>query len=320
MQRDFDLLAFGEPLMEFAEVARGGEHLFLPGLGGDTSNVIVAAARQGARTAFMGAVGDDPFGRRFLELWDREGVDRSFVRTPKGSQTGIYFISYGPDGHEFSYRRAGSASALVAPDDVPADLVRRSAILHVSGISQAISASACDAVFHAIRIAREAGTIVAYDPNLRLRLWPLDRARAIVDATARSTDLLLPGLDDARQLTGLDEPEAICRHYLAMGPEVVALTMGKDGTMVATQDRLAVVEAFPVQAVDATGAGDVFDGSFLVRWQAGRDPFAAARYANAAAALSTLGHGAVAPIPTRADVQAFLAKTDLLARMDRGKT
>jgi 2-dehydro-3-deoxygluconokinase len=307
MQRDFDLVAFGEPLMEFAEVERAGERLFLPGLGGDTSNVIVAAARQGARTAFFGAVGDDPFGRAFLELWDREAVDRTGVAVPRNSQTGIYFISYGPDGHEFSYRRAGSASALVVPDDVPAELVRRAAALHVSGISQAISTSACDAVFHAIRIARDAGTVVAYDPNLRLRLWPLDRARAIVDATARLTDVLLPGLDDARQLTGLDDPETICRHYLAMGPDVVALTMGKNGTMVATPQRREVIPVCKVDAVDATGAGDVFDGTFLVSWLARRDPFAAGRYANAAAALSTLGHGAVAPIPRRAQVEAFMA-------------
>lgn len=307
MQREFDLIGFGEPLMEFAEVERAGERLFLPGLGGDTSNVIVAAARQGARTAFMGAVGDDPFGRAFLDLWDREAVDRSFVAVPKDSQTGIYFISYGPDGHEFSYRRAGSASALVKADDVPADLIRRATAMHVSGISQAISTSACDAVFHAIRVAREAGTIVAYDPNLRLRLWPLDRARAIVDATARSVDLLLPGLDDARQLTGLDDPEAICRYYLALGPAVVALTMGKNGTMIATPERVEVIPVCKVEAVDATGAGDVFDGAFLASWLKERDPFAAGRYANAAAALSTLGHGAVAPIPRRAQVEKFQA-------------
>lgn len=307
MQRDFDLMAFGEPLMEFAEVRRAGERLYLPGLGGDTSNVIVAAARQGAKTAFIGAVGDDPFGRSFLELWDREGVDRSGVARPPGSQTGIYFISYGPDGHEFTYRRAGSASALVTPADVPADFLPRAHILHVSGISQAISTSACDAVFHAIRLARKAGTLVAYDPNLRLRLWPIDRARAIVDATARLADILLPGLDDARQLTGLDDPAGICRHYLAMGPSIVALTMGKDGTMIATGERIEVIPVHQVEAIDATGAGDTFDGSFLVEWLASRDPFAAGRYANAAAALSTLGHGAVAPIPRRRDVQAFLA-------------
>ncbi|HEX2527354.1 MAG TPA: sugar kinase [Geminicoccus sp.] len=307
MRREFDLVAFGEPLMEFAEVERAGERLYLPGLGGDTSNVIVAAARQDARTAFIGAVGADPFGRAFLELWDREGVDRTGVAVPRASSTGIYFISYGPDGHEFSYRRAGSASSLVTPEDVPEELVRASAILHVSGISQAISTSACDAVFHAIRVARDAGARVAYDPNLRLRLWPIDRARAIVDATVRLTDVLLPGLDDARQLTGLDEPAAICAHYLAMGPGVVALTMGKNGTMIATPQRCEVIPVCKVEAVDATGAGDVFDGSFLTSWLESRDPFAAARYANAAAALSTLGHGAVAPIPRRPEVEAFLA-------------
>ena len=311
MQRGFDVVTLGEPLMEFAEVRRADERLFLPGLGGDTSNVIVAAARQGARAAFIGAVGDDPFGCSFLDLWDREGVDRTGVRVPPASQTGIYFISYGADGHEFTYRRAGSAASLFTSADIPADIVRRSSILHVSGISQAISASACDAAFHAIRIARDAGTKVAYDPNLRLRLWSLDRARAVVDFTVALTDLLLPGLDDARQLTGLDEPEAICRHYLAGGPAVVALTMGKDGTMIATADQLQVIPVCRVDAIDATGAGDVFDGAFLASWLADGDPYAAGHYANAAAALSTLGHGAVAPIPRRAAVKAYLATGEI---------
>ena len=306
MQRRFDIVAIGEPLMEFAEVERAGEHLYLPGLGGDTSNAVIAAARQGARTAYVSALGDEPFGRRFLDLWDREGVDRSGVRMIPDAPTGIYFISYGPDGHEFSYRRAGSAASLITLEDIPADLIEQARILHVSGISQAISTTACDAVFHAIGIARRAGTLVAYDPNLRLRLWPLDRARAIVEATAALTDLLLPGLDDARQLTGLDDPTAICRHYLGLGPKIVALTMGRNGTMVATAERQEIIPSFKVDAIDASGAGDTFDGAFLTAWLRDADPFAAGRYANAAAALSTLGHGAVAPIPRREAVEAFL--------------
>src|SRR5262245_41012045 len=171
--KTIDVLTFGEPLMEFAEVERNGERLMLPGFGGDTMNVAVAAARQGARAAVFTALGDDAFGARFLDLWDREGIDRSRVMVKAGERTGIYFITYGPQGHEFTYVRTGSAASLVRPDDVPSDLVSAAKILHVSGISQAISPSACDAVFAAIRTARAAGTLVAYDPNSRLSLGPV---------------------------------------------------------------------------------------------------------------------------------------------------
>ncbi|HEY8384129.1 MAG TPA: sugar kinase [Microvirga sp.] len=304
--KSLDIVAIGEPLMELAEVERGGERLYLPGFGGDVSNAVIAAARQGARTCMITALGDDAFGRAFLDLWDREGVDRSTVIRREGGRTGVYFISYGPEGHEFSYARAGSAASLMTIADLPLAQIAASRVLHASGISQAISQDAADAVFAAIRHAKANGTVVSYDTNLRLRLWPLDRARAVIHGAVALADIALPGLDDARQLTGLDRPEDVCAYYLGLGCRIVALTMGKAGTMVAIPERREVMPARPVDAVDATGAGDTFDGAFLAEWVLHGDPFRAAAYANAAAALSTLGQGAVAPMPRRAEVETFL--------------
>jgi 2-dehydro-3-deoxygluconokinase len=233
-------------------------------------------------------------------------IDRSSVILRKDGRTGAYFISYGEEGHVFSYARAGSAASLITVDELPLIQIASARILHASGISQAISESCTDAVFAAIHHAKANGTVVSYDTNLRLRLWPLDRARATIHGASTLADILLPGLDDARQLTGLDRPEDICAFYLNLGCKIVALTMGKNGTMVATKERSEVIAARPVEAVDATGAGDTFDGAFLAEWLVHGDAFRAAEYANAAAALSTLGHGAVAPIPRREQVAAFL--------------
>lgn len=304
--KSIDLLVFGEPLMEFAEVERGGERLYLPGFGGDVSNTAVATARQGARAAIFTALGSDSFGRDFLKLWDREGVDRSSVIVREDGRTGVYFISYGPEGHVFSYARSGSAASLIHAGELPWEQIGAARVFHASGISQAISQNCADAVFAAIRHAKANGTIVSYDTNLRLRLWPLDRARAIIHGAVALADIALPGLDDAKQLTGLDRPEDICAFYLKLGCRIVALTMGKAGTMVATSDRIEVIPARPVAAVDATGAGDTFNGAFLAEWLITQDPFGAAAYANGAAALSTLGQGAVAPMPHREKVEAFL--------------
>jgi len=305
--KTLDILAIGEPLMEFAHVTRGTERLYLPGFGGDVSNAVVAAPRLGAKTAMFTALGQDAFGTDFIKLWDQEGIDRSSVITRPDGRTGVYFISYGEDGHVFSYARAGSAASLVTTDELPFDQIAASRVLHVSGISQAISLSCADAVFAAMRHAKVNGTTISYDTNLRLRLWPLDRARAVIHGAVALSDVALPGLDDAQQLTGLDRPEDICAFYLGLGCQVVALTMGKSGTMVATAGRREVIAARPVKAIDATGAGDTFDGAFLAEWLSHHDPFRAAAYANAAAALSTLGQGAVAPMPRRADVETFLA-------------
>ncbi len=306
MTAELDILAIGEPLMELAEIDRAGERLYLPGHGGDTSNVAVAAARSGARVGYFTHLGDDAFGQGFLDLWDREGIDRSAVTVRAGARTGIYFISYWPDGHVFSYFRAGSAASLVRPEDLPVDLIAGARVLHVSGISQAISASCADAVFAAIRHAKGAGRVVCYDTNLRLALWPLDRARATIGAALRLADVARPGLDDARQLTGLDGPDEIADWFLALGPTVVAMTMGKDGVLVATPDDRRVIPTRKVDARDASGAGDTFGGAFLTEWLRTGDPFRAAEYGNAAAALKTLGYGAVAPMPRREIVERFL--------------
>jgi 2-dehydro-3-deoxygluconokinase len=187
-------------------------------------------------------------------------------------------------------------------------MIRQARIIHVSGISQAISPSACDMVFAAIAEARKAGVTVSYDTNLRLRLWPLARARAVTDAAMRMVDIALPGLDDARQLTGLSEPDAIVDHYLAGGCRIVAMTLGKEGALVATPGERRRIPSIRVDAVDATGAGDCFDGAFLAEWLRCQDAFQAASYAVVAAALSTTGYGAVAPLPHRADVLAAMGQ------------
>jgi len=305
--KSIDILGFGEPLMEFAEVERGGERLYLPGFGGDVSNAVIAAARQGARAAFFSAVGDDAFGQDFLNLWDREGVDRSRVIVRAGQRTGIYFISYGPDGHRFSYFRAGSAASRTTAAELPGEMVAAARVLHVSGISQAISDGCADAVFAAMALARQTGGAVSYDTNLRLRLWPVERARAVIHAGAAMADIVKPSLDDAQILTGLSDPSAVCDFYLGLGPSIVALTLGRDGTMIATRDERRLIPGRAVDAVDATGAGDTFTGAFLSEWLRGGDPFRAGEYGNAAAALATLGHGAVAPMPRRAEVERMLA-------------
>lgn len=302
-----DILCFGEPLGEFNQtVPREPAYLF--GFGGDTSNCAIAAARSGASVGVIGAVGDDTFGRAFFDLWASEGVDISAMRQVEGGETGLYFVTHGEAGHDFAYRRAGSAAARFTAEDLPLEAIRAAKVLHVSGISQAISASASEAVRHAMKVAREAGVTVSYDTNLRLRLWPLDRAQLVTNAAMQEADIALPGLDDARQLTGRDTPDAIADFYLDGGSLVVALTLGRHGALIATAQERRLIPSIRVEAVDATGAGDCFDGAFLAEWLRTGDPLQAGRYACAAAALSTTGYGAVSPLPRREAVEAVLRR------------
>jgi 2-dehydro-3-deoxygluconokinase len=232
-------------------------------------------------------------------------VDDALVPTHREAPTGIYFVSHDERGHHFTFHRKGSAAARYSPADLPEEAIGGAKALHLSGITLGISETSCDSAFRAMEVARRAQVIVSFDTNLRLRLWPLARARACIEAAIAMADIVFPSLDDAEALTGLKDPDAIADHYLRLCP-LVLLKLGPEGVLVATPEGRKRVPGFRVQAVDATGAGDTFAGAFLARGLAGEEVEDAARYANAAAALSTRGYGAVAPIPREAEVRAFL--------------
>ena len=137
----FDFVALGEPMVEFNQTHPGRPD-YLQGFGGDTSNATLAAARAGARTAYLSRLGDDPWGRALLALWSLEGVNTEAVDIDPTAATGVYFVTHGPQGHEFSYLRAGSAASRMTPENlspVARQAIRDAHWLHVSGISLAIS-------------------------------------------------------------------------------------------------------------------------------------------------------------------------------------
>ncbi len=303
-----DVLALGEPMIEFNQTTPGRPG-FLQGFGGDTSNAAIAAARSGARAGVLTRIGDDAFGRMLLDLWRTEGVATDGVAIDPSSHTAVYFVTHGPDGHAFSYLRTGSAASRMRPQDVPLELMRAARIVQASGISLAISASACDAVLHAFDAARAAGARIAFDSNLRLKLWPLARARAMTAAAAAMADVFFPSLDDATLLSGLDDPDAIVDWSHRLGAKAVLLKLGAAGVLASDGARRERIAGHRVDAVDATGAGDCFCGACLARLAAGDSLWDAARYANAAAALSTTGFGAVGPLPRPDAVRALLVST-----------
>jgi 2-dehydro-3-deoxygluconokinase len=307
---EVELLALGEAMVEFNQTGERDGRLWLQGFGGDTSNFVIAAARQGAKAGYLSALGDDAHGRMLRALWAREGVDTSGVRSDASAFTAIYFVSHDADGHRFDFMRTGSAASRMTPAELPHERIAAARLLHLSGISLAISASACATGLAAIATARGAGVRVSFDTNLRLKLWPLERARAVMREAMSLADICLPSLDDMTVLTGLGEPEAIVDHCLGLGAGIVALKLSAAGALVADATRRFRIAPHPCHAVDATGAGDTFGGAFVARLLAGDAIDVAGRYAAVAAALSTEGFGAVEPIPTADRVRAALARDD----------
>jgi 2-dehydro-3-deoxygluconokinase len=295
------IVSIGEPMVEFNQT-KPGERTFLQGFGGDSSNMIIAAARSGARAAYVTRVGDDEFGRMLLELWKREGVDTGGVTVDREAPTGAYFVTHGAQGHVFSYLRSGSAASRLRPADLP-DLDKAS-VVHASGISMAISQSACDAVLAAFERAKGKKS---FDSNLRLKLWPLARARAIIGAAAAMADYFFPSIEDARQLSGRQSIDENLAWAHRLGAQTVFLKLGPDGVVVSDGRRSERIPGITVKAIDATGAGDCFCGATLARLAAGDSIWEAARYANAAAALATTGYGAVDPLPRPEQVRKLIS-------------
>ena len=305
MEKTFDVAALGEPMVEFNQT-HPGQPQYLQGFGGDTSNAVIAAARAGAKTTYLTRLGADRFGDLLMGLWQGESVDTSGIERDVQAPTGIYFVTHGAQGHEFSYLRAGSAASRMTPAWLPRELVAKSKILHVSGISLAISAGARETAFEAMKQAREAGTLVSFDSNLRLKLWSLDDARAGITRAIGLCDLFLPSVDDVNVLSGHSDPQAIIDWSHQLGAKQVVLKLGGEGALVSDGKRREMIAGHRVDVVDATGAGDCFCGNLLARVALGDSLFDAARYANAAAAIAVQGFGAVAPLPRADQVRALL--------------
>ena len=293
-----DIIALGEWLFSEEPIARAGS--FQKAYGGDTLNTLVAAARLGASTGYITHVGDDPFAPFLLESWRAEGIDTSHARRVEGFN-GLYFISLLAGGErEFTYYRRGSAASTMTPTDLDPVYIGGARVLHASGISQAISPSCRDTVLAAARLAREQGVLVSYDPNLRRKLWPsLGEARAAALEVLPFADVVLPSApEEMTDLLEVSSAEEGVERLWAAGVGMVAVKLGEKGCLLGYDGRLIAIPPFvPEAVVDATGAGDAFDGAFLHGLVSGLSPEEAARLAVVCAGLSLRSRGAIGGLP-----------------------
>ena len=302
-----DILSLGEPMWEMNAIpAEPGKYLL--GYGGDTANFCVAAARQGASVGYITRIGNDVFGDGLRDLWKHEGVDCTHVSVDDHASTGGYFVHHTPTGHQFSYARAGSAATKLAPGDIDDAAVERAQFVHASGITQAISKTARAATLKLFQVARTAGVSTAFDGNFRARLWTVSEAQQALAEVLPLTDFFFPSIEDATALGGSADHDEIFRWAHRLGAQVVLLKLGVDGVNISQGVGADVMQmaSFPVDTVDATGAGDCFAGATIARMAMGDLLLDAVRHANAAAALTTTHFGAINAIPRRDEVKAFL--------------
>jgi fructokinase len=314
-----DVIALGELLIDFVPTVSGVTLIEAPAFkkapGGAPANVAAGLAKLGMRAGFMGKVGDDAFGRFLAQALEQVGVDTAALCFSAEARTALAFVSLRADGErEFMFYRHPSADMLYTPDEVNdnAERIRSAKILHYGSISL-ISEPSRSATLRAIEIARSAGLLLSYDPNLRLNLWPdAEAARAGILLGWPLAHLIKVSEEELAFLAGTDDPEAAVRKLWHPDLRLLVITLGKAGCRYATPRFSGQVPGFEVKAVDTTGAGDGFVAGLLKGLvdhpQAEGDEAqlrAICRYANAVGAITTTERGAIPALPTADQVDKF---------------
>ena len=311
------IVALGEVV---SDIYRGDEISdvelgFVARPGGAPANVAVAASRLGAEAAFVGSVGEDLFGDFILRALESEGVDTSGVgRQPQPTRTSLAFVEIEKCGDRaFTfYRSSPAADELLAPEDVTEKLVSGASFVNFGSIPL-IREPVRSATHRIVDLADELDVPVAFDVNFREHLWESpDAAREAIDPLFDRSRIVKLSGDEISPLLGTESAEEAAEMLLDRAAALVFVSLGPDGAFYASKEFSGSVPAFEVEAVDATGAGDAFLAAVLVHlsgeaWNEERVREATVR-GSAAGALACTGYGAMGPLPTKDELESFMAR------------
>ena len=308
------VLSFGELLIDFVALEMGvtvGEASgFIKAPGGAPANVAAAVARLGYRSAFMGQVGDDPFGKHLAGVLAAAQVNIDGLTFSEEARTALAFVSNRADGdRSFMFYRHPSADMLMRPEDVKRSVIDAHDVFHYGSITL-IREPAKSALLMALDHAVAQGKFISYDPNLRLPLWEsAEAAKAGMLSGLEYANLLKISDEELEFLTGGDDVSPLWRDRM----ELICVTYGTAGAIVHLRNgRTIKHDGYWVQARDTTGAGDAFVAAMLIGILEHRDDYAAhlpevLDFANAVGALTCLKEGAIPSLPTMTEARTFMA-------------
>jgi 2-dehydro-3-deoxygluconokinase len=269
-------------------------------------NVAVGLARLGFQVGYVSSLGADSLARNLLEFMAAEGIDVRHVRVDGRYPTGFMLKSLASDGSdpEVEYFRRGSAASHMSIEDIPQGPYRQARLLHLTGISPALSTGCRDMVFAMAEQASHAGHLVTFDPNLRPRLWPTQSAMIdTVNALASLADVVMPGLGEGKLLTGRDSAEDIAAFYLERGVKQVVVKLGPEGAYYTDGTTSGIAAGLKVdKVVDTVGAGDGFAVGVISALLDKLPLQAAAARGNAIGARVVQYRGDCEGLPTRAQL------------------
>lgn len=314
-----DVITLGESMVLFNPESEG--HLryvnsFSKDIAGAESNVAIALSRLGHQTGWFSKLGDDEFGRYINMSIRGEGVDVSRVKLDSERNTGLLFKEryLGDDPNVYYYRKNSAASSLCA-DDLDEEYIKSAKIIHLTGITPAISESAREMVFKAIDIAKQNGVKVSFDPNIRLKLWKLEEAKEVLLKIAAKSDIVLPGVSEGEMLLGTNVPEEIADKFLKLGCGIVAVKLGKNGCLIANSQEKVYVKGYPIEKViDSVGAGDGFAAGILSGIIRGLSLKECGELGNGVGAMATLVKGDMEGYPLYSQLMEFIGRVKHIDR------
>ncbi|TMR00833.1 sugar kinase [Actinomadura soli] len=328
-----DLVTFGETMARLENPVVGpmrhARTLDL-GVGGAESNAAIGLCRLGGTAAWFGRVGDDEFGRLITTVLAGEGVRLGHTVVDRSAPTALLFKERRSGTlTRVQYYRTGSAGSRLNPSDVPHDLIRSARVLHVTGITAAISATARQALDDAVETARDAGVPVSLDLNYRQALWTPAEAGECLRNLAKRADLVFATEDEARLVVPADDarPSAsasadgdeddlagLAASLAALGPRDVLIKRGAAGVVALCEGRLHVQPAHSVPVIDPVGAGDAFAAGYLAEFVRGRPVAERLATATAAGAYAVTVRGDWEGLPSRADLDLLKSTEDTVTR------
>ena len=274
-------------------------------LGGSAANFAVAMKRLGISSGLIGKAGDDWFGNFVISELKKEGVDVSHVAVEKGAGSGIVISVIDRNGERtmFSYR---GANVRLRPNEIDSKYIQKAKLLHISGYAL-VQSPQREAALKCAQLAKESGILVSLDPGPLIHLAKPAAVRRIL----RLTDVVLPNSDEIRSLSKHRNIFQCVETILNVGPKIVGLKLGRRGCLLARGDIRIRIPVFKVKVVDTTGAGDAWGAGFMAALlQEPANLERAGKFANATAALAISKIGARASLPSRREVEDFLAQHD----------
>ncbi|KAJ4951753.1 hypothetical protein NE237_028585 [Protea cynaroides] len=319
------VVCFGEMLIDFVPTVGGVSLAEAPAFkkapGGAPANVAVGIARLGGSSAFIGKVGDDEFGRMLADILKQNNVDNSGMRFDHTARTALAFVTLRADGErEFMFYRHPSADMLLRESELDVDLIKKARIFHYGSISL-IEEPCRSAHIAAMNIAKESGSILSYDPNLRLPLWPsAEAARQAIMSIWDQADIIKISEDEISFLTGGDDPNddnVVLKKLFHPNLKLLLVTEGSEGCRYYTKEFKGRVPGVEVKPVDTTGAGDAFVSGILFSLASDPNLYQdekrlrdAILFANVCGALTVTERGAIPALPTREAVLKVLSKDE----------